>query len=160
MNMSIPPYRSITVANEFIRLANEQGNCLLTNMKLQKLVYFAHVVYALSSNGKKLVKEPFVAWPYGPVVKNLYEKIDETGSVFVNEAIDDSSPNSADDVAKNTIRSVWDKMGAMSGQHLSDLSHIKGGPWEEAWDEKLPFQELSQNAIFGFYKARVKEDEK
>ena len=43
----------------------------LTNMKVNKLVYFAQG-HCLSKYGRPLFTEPIEAWPHGPVVPEVY----------------------------------------------------------------------------------------
>ena len=74
-----------TVANEFLRLAREEGSTV-TNMKLQKLVYIAEGWY-LALYDLPLYREDTVAWKYGPVIPELYEALRMYGSGEVTEAI-------------------------------------------------------------------------
>ena len=77
---------AITVANKFIDLATAAGDeC--SNMKLQKLVYFADGLHLAFGQGP-LVREPFEAWKYGPVVPDLYHKFKNyfAGPVPANHA--------------------------------------------------------------------------
>jgi uncharacterized phage-associated protein len=65
--ISSMPYPAAAIANEFIKVAKRNG-VLLTPMKLQKLVYFAHGWY-LALLGKPLINEPVEAWKFGPVIQ-------------------------------------------------------------------------------------------
>lgn len=58
------------VANYFIALSNETGN-LISNLKLQKLVYYAQA-WHLANYSKELILEDFQAWVHGPVIPSLY----------------------------------------------------------------------------------------
>lgn len=58
------------VAEYFIALSNETGN-LISNLKLQKLVYYAQA-WHLANFGMELFKEDFQAWVHGPAIPSLY----------------------------------------------------------------------------------------
>lgn len=58
------------VAEYLIWLAAEAGDGL-TNLKLQKLLYYAQAWYIVLY-GRKLFEEEFEAWVHGPVIRALY----------------------------------------------------------------------------------------
>jgi len=60
------------LASYFLCRAAETGE-LLTNLKLQKLVYYAQA-WHLAVTGKPLFKEDFQAWVHGPVCPDLYHE--------------------------------------------------------------------------------------
>ena len=62
---------AIEVANHFIEQAEKAGQ-ELTQMKLHKLLYFAHG-WHLAMTGKPLFEEPILAGPYGPYMQSVYE---------------------------------------------------------------------------------------
>ncbi len=61
------------VARYFLGLATEDGD-LITNLKMQKLVYYAYA-WTLVKNDRKLFDEPIQAWANGPVVPSLYQEL-------------------------------------------------------------------------------------
>ncbi|KKR05135.1 MAG: hypothetical protein UT32_C0023G0004 [Parcubacteria group bacterium GW2011_GWC2_39_14] len=65
------------VAEFFLAYANECGE-QITNLKLQKLVYYAQAWY-LANFHKPLFEEDFQAWVHGPVIPDLYRKYKERG---------------------------------------------------------------------------------
>ena len=60
-------HSSLAIANEFIRRSLAAPEIELTQMKLQKLVYFAHGWNLVASDGDPLVEDEVQAWDYGPV---------------------------------------------------------------------------------------------
>jgi uncharacterized phage-associated protein len=67
------------VANWLIEKANstDSGDSL-TNLKLQKLLYYLQGYY-LAVFGKPLFEEEIEAWQYGPVVPNSYDTFSSYG---------------------------------------------------------------------------------
>src|ERR1700722_9544145 len=66
------------VVDFFLAFANECGEPL-TNLKLQKLVYYAQAWYLANFN-KPLFDDDFEAWVHGPVLPALYHKLKERRS--------------------------------------------------------------------------------
>ena len=63
-------YSSKAVANYFLEKSDLPAKGRLTQMKLHKLVYFAHGI-CLAVYNKPLIKDEIQAWQYGPVVPEL-----------------------------------------------------------------------------------------
>ena len=60
------------IADYFITKNHEYGD-YITNLKLQKLVYYAQAWY-LAFLDKPLFDEDFEAWVHGPVNRDLYDR--------------------------------------------------------------------------------------
>lgn len=61
------------VAEYFIALARHSEDTSVTNLKIQKLVYYAQAWY-LANYGNSLFEEDFQAWVHGPVIPELYQQ--------------------------------------------------------------------------------------
>ncbi|MCZ3377279.1 MULTISPECIES: type VI toxin-antitoxin system SocA family antitoxin [unclassified Rhizobium] len=124
------------IANYVLELAEEDARPV-TNIVLQKLIYFCHAFFLLEHE-KPLVSGYFEAWTYGPVHPALYKSFKEfganpirgrasrydviSGASFVIEPISDKS-------ARRVIRSVMVNFSSLSAGQLVDLSHAPNGPW-------------------------------
>lgn len=80
------PYKAENVAKYLIYFASQafvgdnkerEG---ITNLKLQKVLYFAQVYY-LAKLGKPFFRENLEAWNYGPVVPEVYRKFKRIGAI-------------------------------------------------------------------------------
>ena len=60
------------IANFFLSTSRERGE-ILTNLKLQKLLYYAQAWY-LAINDTSLFEEDFQAWIHGPVLLSQYHR--------------------------------------------------------------------------------------
>jgi uncharacterized phage-associated protein len=65
------------VADYFIALSNEIHSPI-TNLKLQKLVYYAQA-WNLALLNRSLIEEDFQAWVHGPVIPQLYNEYRQFG---------------------------------------------------------------------------------
>lgn len=156
LNASYQPYHAVTVANRFLHLAQELGSSL-TNMQLQKLVFFAHGVH-LGAYGRPLVEESVKAWTFGPVIPQLYNKLRKYGNGYVDNLLE-STPEDmqrldADKYALSAINLVWQKFGRFSGSKLSAISHMPGSPWDITW-KKEEFSVIPSSLIQDYYAPQI-----
>ena len=121
---------ALHIANEFIRCASERASPL-TNMQVQKLVYFAHA-RMLSLHGSPLIRQEFEAWPRGPVVPELYEALRQYGREPVREEIHLDAQADYTLREKDILDRIFNRYGRMSGPELSELTHAPGTPWHQA----------------------------
>lgn len=129
-------YKATAIAKRFLELAQAEG-MRLSNMKLQKLVFFSQVVSMKMFNAP-LHENNSLAWDFGPVVQELYDvvhrfstkdrktfSLDEAdfAEAFKNEEkIEDS------DVLGITM-AVWNRFKGWTAFQLSNLTHRPGSPW-------------------------------
>jgi uncharacterized phage-associated protein len=130
------------VANEFLKLAEADPAHLVDPMKLQKLVYYAHAWF-LAQSGTPLFEEDIEAWPWGPVIRNLYfdfkdygrnpivggraTKVEATGPGPLQFQL--MKPEISDPKLKDFIKQIWDIHKSYSGVQLSNATHMPGEPW-------------------------------
>ncbi|WMS42529.1 DUF4065 domain-containing protein [Acuticoccus sp. MNP-M23] len=154
------PHDSAAIANEFLRLANAEGNGL-TQMQLQKLVYIAHG-WSLALLGTPLVNDRIEAWDYGPVIPSLRAELRSYGRSAVSEPIRKrglgwapktvSSNLSDDEVA--LIQRVYQSYGHMSGETLSRITHKRETPWSNAFSRGQNTT-ISDDEIVRHYKSLI-----
>lgn len=133
-------YDARAIANCFLGIAKQNGSSL-TPMKVQKLIYFAHG-WHLALHDKPLVVDPIQAWQYGPVISSVYQEFKSFGSGAITFLAKDFDFESLrfhtpqvdidDDSTKTLLNTIWDVYGQLTAVQLSNLSHVKDGPWEKA----------------------------
>lgn len=142
--------KPLDIAAYIVKLSNEIGEPM-TNMKLQKLVYYTFVWYAVEKN-KRLFKEGIKAWKYGPVVTSVYEAYKDYGADVIKET-KGGNPESLDSFTKFLIEDVFKVYGNKSAIELMDLAHSEA-PWRDTFDPKDQSKVIPFEAIVSFYKAR------
>lgn len=148
---------ALTVAQAFLDLATQES-ASLTNMQLQKLVFFAHGVHLAAFEGKPLIQEQVRAWDFGPVVPELYERLRQFGRGmvvpdFAQELRGNIKPESTE---MEAIRSVWEAYKGYSAWELSDISHQEGSPWHSVWSEQgRRYGEIPNTTIQKYYEPLV-----
>ena len=112
-----------------------------TPLKVLKLAYIAHgwrLALTAKDEGESipLVEDKVKAWQYGPVMINLYEKIqmDYVGRVPV-EIFDDIDDTLSDD-EREVIDFVVDTYDSKSAYQLVGVVHKKGTPWHDVYHGK------------------------
>ena len=100
-------------------------------MRLLKLAYMAHG-WTLAIFDEPLINEYVQAWQYGPVVPTIYYSFRPYGvyglkrrNVVRNQIIDEET--------SEFIEVVYDLYESLSDYKLSQLTHIRGGPWEQTY---------------------------
>lgn len=66
----MPNLTAKDVANYFLAQVDEECGDSISNLKLQKLLYYTQGFH-LAMTGKLLFDEPIVNWQHGPVVESL-----------------------------------------------------------------------------------------
>lgn len=132
-------YHALDVAAAFLRLAQDETRrdpslqFHLTNMKLQKLVYYAQLIM-LRYRNHPIHCDNTHAWQYGPVCPTFYRKIKKFGSrefslddTQMAEVFRDAKP--LDNEAMEVVRLVWEKLKDASAYRLSELTHRPHSAW-------------------------------
>ena len=122
------PYSVLDVAKWILAEAKRQG-LTLTNMKLQKLLYYAQA-YSLGMTGQPLFAEDIQAWRHGPVAPVAYLAYNMYGGSVI-PAPDVGEVAAPDDDAPLIALLVRDK-GQFSASALRNMTHEES-PWKEAW---------------------------
>lgn len=136
------------VADYFLSLADEDAGDLISNLKLQKLVYYAQGFH-LALFDKPLFPEPIEAWTHGPVVPDLYHAYKDHGSGSI------PSPEEIDfDLYTEEEQELLDEVYAVYGQFsawkLRNMTH------EEApWKSCAPKQTISHQSLKAFFKTQL-----
>ena len=147
------------VAKFFLAFANETGESI-TNLKLQKLVYYAQAWY-LANYGKPLFADDFQAWIHGPVIPDLYQtyKTFGSGPIVTAFQLKDIEKDLDSDTAEylNEVAKVYMPFG---GYQLEMMTH-KETPWLEARGNLEPDQRcenlISKTSMQKFYGQKTKD---
>lgn len=118
---------SIDIANALI--IGYGDKLALTNLKLNKLVYFAQVE-SIRDDGSALFDDRVEAWQFGPVTRAVYDAFKRYGRGVV------TAPSGSVDIGSRSgriIAHVASTYGKMSAFDLVALSHREGGAWSNVY---------------------------
>ncbi|SPM44504.1 Uncharacterised protein [Orientia tsutsugamushi] len=117
------------IANYFLILVNTEAGDIITQLKLQKLVYFAQGVH-LALFDKPLFKEDIEAWENGAVVRHLRSVFGcfEANAIPAPGEIDFSIYTRQQ---KELIYKIYSSYGEHTASYLHDLTHLHS-IWQQA----------------------------
>lgn len=129
------PYDSNLVADYFLARANPEFGDSLSNLKLQKLCYYAAGLIAAvrPDDAPPLFEDPIKAWQHGPVVPTLYHRFSKhkADSIPHVEVFDFESFD-APDLA--VLDDVYKFYGQYSAWKLRNMTHEEA-PWVNAFEQ-------------------------
>lgn len=153
------------VANFILDFCDEQGRGI-SNLSLQKIVYFCHV-WSLIKLQRPLVKHKFEAWQYGPVLQYLYREFKAFDDRPIEGRARRIDPDTGrkevvgygfDTETEELLREVVGFYSRLRAGDLVALSHVKGGPWDKVWNHGgavNPGMRIEEDSILAYYaKAR------
>lgn len=122
----------------------------ITNLKLQKLLYFAYV-WNLTLNNTKLFDDIIEAWNYGPVIRNEYNRLKSfCRNPIPNDAIETNIELMPEHI-QGFLNTIWYSYGKRySAGYLVDMTHSHT-PWRNAFYSKEGNQIITDNDIKSFY---------
>ncbi len=137
------------VAKCFLYLDDTNEGDGLSNLKLQKLVYYAQGFYS-AIFGKALFSNDISAWTHGPVVQTLYHSYKKYGSNRIPIPTD-FDPSSLEKEEFELIEEVFEVFGQYSAWKLRNMTHEES-PWlnHEVNAEIIPLTEITD-----YFKTRL-----
>ena len=121
------------VADFFIRIANQSEDDQMTNLKLNKLLYYAQGVF-LARTGRPLFDNQIEAWPLGPVVADVYHKFKVCGKNPISSD-EDADRSVFTEEEFEALLDVMREYGQYTGSVLVSFTHRSGTPWSNTRDK-------------------------
>ncbi len=133
-------YGACEIAETIIGRSRKRGISDLTNLKLQKLLYYSQA-WHLALADTTLFPEEIEAWIHGPVVPRVFGVF----KAYRWNVIDAEVHSVADESVIGHVDSVLDSYGKYGATELERLTHSEF-PWIEA-RAGIPPDEPSRNVI-------------
>lgn len=120
-----------------------------SNLRMQKLLYIAHMLYTGTSNKieKYLIREDFEAWKYGPVEPELYYFCCDFGADPISDVFpyhDTKNENKPEyDILKKVVGWAKNK----SEKYLVGYTHWEHGAWvkrDSSRKEVIPYEMIKE----------------
>lgn len=128
--------------------ADEETGDLISNLKLQKLVYYAQGFH-LALHDKPLFEERIEAWMHGPVVPDLYHEYKHFGAEGIPGPQIDLTKYDAD--TRELLDEVYTVFGQYSAWKLRNMTHE-----EKPWIDAAPLAAIiTHEAMRDYFKTLV-----
>jgi len=115
------------VADYFIELFGQELGSDITNLKLNKLLYYAQG-HCLATTSQPLFQDAIEAWEYGPVVPAIYQRYNVCGKHPI-EAQGKCVNHALTEKERSLLLDVACEMGRFSASYLFGKTHEVGTPW-------------------------------
>jgi uncharacterized phage-associated protein len=139
------------VANYFLKRQDPDAGDLMSNLKLQKLVYYAQGFH-LAMEDSPLFNEPIEAWDHGPVCVPLYHVYKKYGSDAIPRPDDVDAYTIFNAVAHAVLDEVYAAYGQFSAWKLRNLTHEED-PWIKAYNRGC--SEISHDDMKAYFKTQL-----
>ena len=142
---------ALDVANYFLHKAAEEDQELLSNLKLQKLVYYAQGLH-LTLHGIPIFGDQIKAWDYGPVVPKLYArfKVHGAGGIPVDPTFD---PPTIKGKVRAFLDEVYSVFAQFSALRLMEFTHT-----DQCWKDAHPNGVITNDSMRIALKKYLKHD--
>ena len=153
------------IANAILDQADQRGYPV-TNMALNKLLFFAHGWF-LALHERPLVSSSFEAWQFGPVHPQVYRqfKVNDDQPIRGRAHGLDVSTGCSVRVEYDLsvlelehVAKIVDFYAGQSAVRLSQISHEEGAPWDQVWrgTGSCPGMTISDESTRFYYKSKLK----
>ncbi|HEY8938143.1 MAG TPA: type II toxin-antitoxin system antitoxin SocA domain-containing protein [Cyclobacteriaceae bacterium] len=142
---------SKNVAEYFLLLSDPDIGDSISNLKLQKLVYYAQGFH-LAMYDSPLFDEPIMAWEHGPVVESLYHEYKNFGANGITPP-DEIVVTMFSDDQMNLLDEVFEVYGQYSAWKLRNMTHS-----ESPWIRTKKNEEIDQALMKRFFKTQLRNN--
>lgn len=137
------------VAKYFLSLADSEAGDLISNLKLQKLIYYAQGFH-LAIFDEPLFDERIEAWTHGPVVPDLYHAYKGYGSDAI-PCPDEIDLDKYSIAHRELLDEVYKVFGQFSAWKLRNMTHE-----ESPWVNAAPYQGvISHEDMKEYFKTQI-----
>jgi len=114
---------------------NQNGQDV-TNMQIQKLMYFFEAYYMnIYEDVDKLYEGNFNAWAFGPVAIPLYTEFKRFGNGKI--ILTDDNKEKGNGIAENKkelLDNIYQAFKGISAMQLVEWTYMKDSPWSKVWE--------------------------
>ncbi|MEQ9487164.1 Panacea domain-containing protein [Coleofasciculus sp. F4-SAH-05] len=144
-------YQASDIAKYFIHYANLEEDGMMTNLKLQKLLYYAQGFHLALFN-QPLFREEIKAWQYGPVIEEIYHAYKGYSRNPLPDP-ENFNPEVISPEIKNLIDEVYSVFGKYTGTVLANLTHQ-----EKPWINTGLNQTITHEIMSDYFKSKIVEN--
>lgn len=151
LEQEVRPMTAHEIAKYFVSLVDEDAGDSISNLKVQKLLYYAQGFH-LAVYGTPLFSEAIKAWAHGPVVPQVYHLYKDCG--YHPIPVERVNLEEYSSEVRELLDEVWKVYGQFTASKLEGMTHQEP-PWMKTpQSEAIPLASMTE-----FFKTLVIEDE-
>ena len=139
------------IAKYFVSLVDEEAGDSISNLKLQKLLYYAQGAH-LALHDEPLFPEQIKAWEHGPVVPQVYHQYKQHGGEPI--PVEQINLEAYSYRVREVLDEVNDVFGQFSALKLRSMTHN-----EPPWVQTPRGGVISHDLMKEFFKTMVVNDD-
>jgi len=158
-------YDARGIANLILDRTDQAGRAI-SNMALNKLIYFSHAWFLVSFR-RPLVLQHFEAWQHGPLIQDVYhsfkkfrdrpitsraERLDRVSAKYIKCEVELDRSELA------LLSRIIEDYSPIPAAKLRGMTHVLGGPWERVWNYEgasNPGMIIPDDLIAAYYGRRL-----
>jgi uncharacterized phage-associated protein len=140
-----------TVAEYFLSLTEPDAGDYMSNLKLQKLLYYAQGFH-LAVFGQPFFEEPILSWHQGPVVEKIYHKYEHKDGVLAMP--EHLHMEQLHDIQIGLLNNVYTSFAQFSAWKLRLMTFH-----EPPYQQTLPGREITRELLTTYFKTQLVEEE-
>lgn len=146
-------YPVLNIANKIIAGMDANQGEIISNLKLQKLLYYMQGFF-IAVFDRRLFDNEIEAWQYGPVVREMYDHFKEFGSgaITLRGDVEISDLNEEE---SQLFEDVMEEFGQYSAIKLMNMTHNEW-PWKKVFNEN-PQGVISYDLLKEYFKTQIVE---
>lgn len=134
--------------------AEADGGDKMTNLRLQKLLYFSQG-WHLARYGKPLFMDEIEAWKLGPVVPAAYRHFKKYGNNCI-ETTEDFDQARLTEQEMELLTDVYAGYADYSTSRLVDMTHERGTPWARVHNPEKQQNVITSDMMREFFASEKK----
>ncbi|MCI8639686.1 MAG: DUF4065 domain-containing protein [Coprococcus sp.] len=141
-------YRASDIARYIIERCKE-NNTPISNLKLQKILYFVQAEFLVTKN-QPCFAEEIEAWDFGPVVPSVYYEYRVFGGAnipCIGRTVGKRSISARD---REILNGIIDECADYSASALVDITHSQT-PWIKAYEQDGYNNEITIESIKAYF---------
>jgi uncharacterized phage-associated protein len=144
-------YPVLHIANKIIAHTDIEHGELISNLKLQKLLYYMQG-YFIAVFGEPLFENEIEAWQYGPVVRDMYNHFKGNGasSISLDETATIAELNKSEESLFDEVLNEYSQYSAIK---LMNMTHEEL-PWVKTFSED-PQGNISVDLLTVYFKTQI-----
>ena len=131
-------YRALEVAKYIVNKCSQEGKPV-SNLQLQKILYYSQK-YFLQNQKRALFSDEIEAWPFGPVVRSVYDYFCGFGSITIFYIQPDGSSIKKEDA--KFIDAITEEKRLLDPWQMVNDTHQKGKAWDLVYRNGAGYKEI------------------